>query len=555
MRATSALKRFLGSVTLVAMFGLSLAPEKASADEISVTSRIEAVTVFPTGAEIMRTFTVDLAAGDYVLKIPLPNDVQPNSIQIRSGNGATVTVNSLDLRPAPVDDEARKERDDAIRAEIAALDADIGVNEKRIENAMLSRELVETLARRKLQPQGPETAPPVPEPQDLIALLDMVDARMLAISESILTAQAEIDASHERIAVLVEVLAEPREPKAGDKLASIYLTAGGAGSAAFELTYRLGSASWQPLYEARLSTGEGSQAARLELVRNASVTQGTTEDWDDVGLSISTAQRTARISPPVLKSQSVSQFAREVDAEAARFASERDRVSAVKVGNTSDGTGAEGSLQTDPASAGFNVMFKIPGRVDIDRSGTARTVRIGATTMPANLSLSAIPKIDLTAYLVARFTVQGEAPLLPGRVMLFRDGVFIGEAFLPLTTPGETLELGFGADDLVRIERREVARKSGETGLVSTAYIEERSYLMRVTSRHSFDIPIILEDQTPVTNDERVRVEFLPGTTRPDVEDVDNRSGVYSWTRVLKPNVPQEIGFGFRITWPKGISR
>lgn len=175
--------------------------------------------------------------------------------------------------------------------------------------------------------------------------------------------------------------------------------------------------------------------------------------------------------------------------------------------------------------------------------------------MPADLSLAAIPKIDLTAYLIARFTVQGEAPLLPGRVMLFRDGVFIGEAFLPLTTPGESLELGFGADDLVLIERREVARRSGETGLVSTAFVEERSYLTRIISRHSFDIPITIQDQTPVTDDERVRVEFLPDTTLPDVEDVGDQSGVYAWTSVLKPDVPREIAFGFRITWPKGISR
>lgn len=555
MTAISNRKHVLGPLVLVALLFHTLEPATANADEIDVTSRIEAVTVFPTGAEITRTFTVDLAAGDHVLTVPLPNDLQPNSIQISSGNRATVTVNSLDLRPARVDAKARETRDDAIRAEIAALKADIAANAKKIENAALSRDLVETLALRRLQPQGPETAPQVPEPQVLIALLDMVDGRLSAISESVLTAQGAIDASRKKIAALEESLAEPLEPEVRGKLASIYLTAAEAGRASFELTYRLDSASWQPLYEARLSTREGGQAARLELVRNASVTQGSTEDWVDVGLSISTAQRTARISPPVLRSQSVNQFAREVDTETARLTSERDRVSAVKVGGASDGAGTESPLPIDPANTGFNVLFEIPGRVDIDRSGTARTVRIGATTIPASLSLSASPKIDLTTYLVARFTVQGEAPLLPGRVMLFRDRVFIGEAFLPLTTPGETLELGFGADDLVRIERREVARKSGETGLVSTAYVEERSYLTRITSRHSFDIPITVEDQTPVTNDERVRVEFLPGTTHPDVEDVDNRSGVYSWTRVLKPDVPQEIGFGFRVTWPKGISR
>ena len=65
----------------------------------------------------------------------------------------------------------------------------------------------------------------------------------------------------------------------------------------------------------------------------------------------------------------------------------------------------------------------------------------------------------------------------------------------------------------------------------------------------------MIEDQTPVTDDERVRVEFLPGTTRPDDADVDGRSGVYSWTRMLRPGLTEELGFGFRITWPKGGTR
>jgi uncharacterized protein (TIGR02231 family) len=139
--------------------------------------------------------------------------------------------------------------------------------------------------------------------------------------------------------------------------------------------------------------------------------------------------------------------------------------------------------------------------------------------------------------------------------MLFRNGVFVGEGQIPLTAPGEIIELGFGADDLVTIEHYEVARRSGESGLVSTVYIEERSYLTTITSGHSFNIPITIEDQVPVSDDERIRVELLPGTTRPDGEDIDGRSGVYSWTETMLPNVTQEIRFGFRVSWPKGMSR
>ncbi len=34
--------------------------------------------------------------------------------------------------------------------------------------------------------------------------------------------------------------------------------------------------------------------------------------------------------------------------------------------------------------------------------------------------------LDPTAYLEASFTLKGEAPLLPGEVLLARDGAFIG---------------------------------------------------------------------------------------------------------------------------------
>ncbi len=555
MQASSVRNPLACALLFLVLFGLPCAPNMAKADEFSVASHIQAVTVFPTGAEITRAFSVDFPVGEHVVKITLPNDVQRNSIQIQSGEGAQVRINSLDLRPASIDADARKTRDAAIAAEIAAFERIISENTKKIENSRLSRELIETLARRTLQPQGPETSPPVPEPQHLIALLDMVDVRLSEISELVLAAQGEIDASRARISELENALLDPIDPQKRDMLASIYVTAASDGKVGFKLSYRLQSASWQPLYEARLSTGESGQAARLELVRNASVTQDTTEDWTDVELKISTAQRTARISPPVLGSQTVRQFARDVDAETAQLSTRRDLATALQIGKGPQDAGDGNRFSAEAASAGFNLRFDIPGRVTIDHSGIARTVRIQSGSMPADLSLFATPKIDLTAYLVAEFTVQSEAPLLPGRVMLFRDGVFIGEAVLPLTMPGETLKLGFGADDLVRIERHETGRKSGETGLVSTAYIEERTYLTQITSRHSFDIPITIEDQTPVTDDERIRVELLSGTTRPDVEDVGDRSGVYSWTRVLKPFVPQEIGFGFRVTWPKGISR
>lgn len=539
--------------TLTVIGALCATAQTTSAADIDVEATIQAVTVFPTGAEITRDFSVDLEPGAHVLKVMLPPSIQDDSVQIEATSQRTVSIQSLDLRPAPLDTRARDARDDVLRSEIAELEADVLRHTQAVRNASLARELLEILAMRQLQPQGPETAPPIPEASELTSLLDMVDTRLSLISETLLKAEAKIEDARQEIMEREVRLAEPREPKEADMLASIRVVARGTGSVSFRLRYRSGDASWQPVYEARLSTGQADKDARLEIVRNASVTQETGEDWTDVKLIISTARRTSRITRPTLKPQSVAGFVRET-----RKAQSAKGGAAISVHpsekNATEWTPTE-PTQTTAESPGFNVLFEIPDRLSIESGGNPQSVRIAANAMPADLSLAASPGIELTAYLLARFVFNGEAPLLPGRVMLLRDGVFVGEARLPLVAPGEALQLGFGADDLVRIERHELSSQSGESGLVSSAYIEERSYLIRATSRHSFPISITIEDQTPVTDDQRIRVEYLPRTTRPDIENAGGISGVLAWTRTLEPGEPEEIRFGFRVTWPKGISR
>lgn len=554
--------RVLPSSALAAMLLAAIGPLwlacGALAEDITVASSIDAVTVFPTGAEIVRSFTVKLEPGEHALNIILPYEIQKNSIQIEGTSQSEVSITALDLRPAPLDTRSADAVKADLEARIAVLQLDASRFEKTEENAAFALGLVKTLAQRKLQPTGLDTTPPVPDPEALVALLDMVDGRLSQISETMLHAQSRKADAEKQIATLAAKLSQKPAQPAPNWLASVHVVAGKATSASFLLRYRLNSASWQPLYEARLSTAKTGEGPRLDLVRNAVVSQTTTEDWTDVALTLSTAQRTALIAAPKLEPQSIRGFTTEDGTPQASATSPGQAGGDAKAtpgGDTTTADGAVGRLHASATALGFNALYAIPGRVTIDHSGALKTVRIGSTSDAAELFLSAVPKLDLTAYLVARVTVTNATPLLPGRVMLFRDGVFVGEDRLPLTAQGEAILFDFGADDLVTIERKEVARRSGETGLVSTSYIEERSYLTTVTSSHSFAIPIKIEDQVPVSDDERIRVDILQGTTSPDGAEGDGRSGIYSWTVSLKPNVAQNLRFGFRVTWPKGMSR
>ena len=79
-----------------------------------------------------------------------------------------------------------------------------------------------------------------------------------------------------------------------------------------------------------------------------------------------------------------------------------------------------------------------------------------------------MPALDETAYLEAAFKHAEEAPLLPGRVALYRDGIFVGRGQMALTPKDEIVRLGFGADDKVKVARMRRAqdRRLGRDHLV-----------------------------------------------------------------------------------------
>jgi len=80
-----------------------------------------------------------------------------------------------------------------------------------------------------------------------------------------------------------------------------------------------------------------------------------------------------------------------------------------------------------------------------------------------DLAVRSVPVIDPTAFLEASFTQSEDAPLLPGRVAIYRDGVFIRSQSHGCPRKDETVRLGFGADDKVkgRTFRRQTQRRIG----------------------------------------------------------------------------------------------
>lgn len=201
-------------------------------------------------------------------------------------------------------------------------------------------------------------------------------------------------------------------------------------------------------------------------------------------------------------------------------------------------------------NGGFQVLFRVPGRVSIGASEGAKSFRVASATVAPDLMVRTSPALDDTAYLEASFKQGEDAPLLPGRVSLYRDNIFVGRGVMALTSKDETVRLGFGADEKVKVIRTMVRRNEGTTGIITTSKTDEREFKITVRNGHDTPLRVTVEDQLPVSEIADIVVEMLPLTTPPTQKDVRDRRGVLAWTFDAQPGELKEIKLGWRLRWP-----
>lgn len=90
-----------------------------------------------------------------------------------------------------------------------------------------------------------------------------------------------------------------------------------------------------------------------------------------------------------------------------------------------------------------------------------------------DLVLRAVPKLDNSAYLEARFIHEEDLPIQAGTMQFYRDGAFIGSRHVPEFLPREALSLPFGKDERVRVETQPEEEQSRAGGLLRRSAVDD----------------------------------------------------------------------------------
>ncbi len=558
--------RVLGALLLLST---AIVPSQLLAANVDAQSKIGSVTVFPRGAQVTRITEVDIKAGEHtVILKDLPVGAIADSITVEGAADGDLEIGSVDVKRIyiPRDGDYIKSEEDRkkLEDELEALNDKLSTVEGLLKSVKFQQNYIRELS--KLPGRSPRYGKDgvVAEP-DWNGLFDLIGSKMDNLGKK----QLELNVQKRQINkdikdVQKKLSAKPPRQERKTQV-KVLVSAEKDLKASFKVRYQVYNASWRPIYDARLSTKDGPDKAKLDITRRASITQNTGEKWTDIALSLSTTKPNRSTKAPTLRSLLI-------DERPPVEKKGRGRPGGIGgVMNMYSGDSGPAEMQAArpmPAQemrakrkirrreavvrqSAFQAVFEIPGQVSIETTNEAKKLTISKFTIKPKLKAIAVPKLQKVAFLSTNFTLPKDVQLMTGRVNLHRDGVFIGKGYFPDLASGAEYDLGFGADDAIQVKYAEVDRSKGETGIISSSKTDARKFRITVKNLHGWTMPLTIMDRIPYSENEKITVKMLPETDKPSRTNVDEKRGLLAWDFDLGKGAEKKINLSYKIGWPK----
>ena len=117
--------------------------------------------------------------------------------------------------------------------------------------------------------------------------------------------------------------------------------------------------------------------------------------------------------------------------------------------------------------------------------------------------------------------------------------------------PGGEMGISLGIDEGVKIERKLKKKQTDYAGLLSKETTVHYEYLIEITNGKSKEINLDLNDQFPISRNEKIKVEMeSPKGGEAEVND----QGIISWKLKLAAGVKKTVPVKFSVAYPKDLN-
>lgn len=528
---------------------LAITTTDARAEQEKQTAKLESVTIFTDGAQVKRTKTVALKAGEQTVTFTgFSPYMDTKSLQVRA-NGR-LTVLGVSHRRVIADSLAQARK--LSQAEQAVASVERKIQQVQDEQQVLDAQA--ELVKSNCSVSGRTVATPL---ANIKELNNYYAQELLALKKrsQVLTDQMkDLEKEQARAKKSLDSLRRVRPKEVFD--VDVKVSAAQAAQAAFSISYYVTNASWYPSYDI-YSTGINKP---MDLSYKVNIVQNTKEDWQQANVTLSSANPNRSNTAPTLgtywldfeKPVPVSRpnregLARTAAAEPMMLERSVDEALQGRVAGLDIVEEEESELiEVQQQQSLFGYEFTIGQPLSLPSSTKATATEIARYQLPATYLYKVYPKKDKEAFLVAEATDWQKLNLLEGDANVFFDNSYVGKSRLSTSSATDTLYLSLGRDPSIRVDRTKVNEKSASRFLGSN---REQTVTWRivVTNTRREAVSVSVYDQTPIArnSDINVSVEELSGGQR------DKDTGIVTWKLDLKPNEKRELLLQYKVKYPK----
>jgi uncharacterized protein (TIGR02231 family) len=520
-----------------------------SAQAQSVTSRIDAVTVYNSGATVTRVAQVPLTAGQQSLSFTgLPANIDQSRFQLEmladGVNLGQIKFDIIQQRDA-FDAEVNKlqQQMDAVTDDMAALD-------DSSQTAQLKLRFLDGIAQGYAKESWFEGARGTADISSWRSALGVLDEGSSAARKTL----RDNTRSRQQLELDLAKLKNEMQTLRGKRLASLQvdvsLAAQTATNATIKLHYFQAGAQWSPNYTSYLN----SESKRLRIVQKALVQQFSDEPWNNIALTLSTSAPSGNLVAPATRSQFLDLIdpAQVSSLYAPRMEKRAMADNALEEVMVTASRGV--ASPPAPEIGNYAVSYRVPGRVNlVNRTDDAQSFELAEFATTAKLVTQIVPRFSSDAFLTAQFTYTDQLPLYASNMMVYVDQVYVGETYLSTTLTGAEVTLPMGQDRRVDVVVTDQGGSSGESGFIGRQKTELTDKLFEITNRRGSDTLIEVFDRYPVAANDDIEVSVPRTATVPGETDYQDKPGVIVWRQTLAGGENTQIRHQYEVSYPAAM--
>lgn len=520
--------------------------------EVIADSKLNAVTVYRVLAKENRLVNVTIPKGNSDIVISnVSMNMQDASLQVGVKGAATLLsastrINYLSKQEINNDVALKKMQDSLQQME----DDLVWLKEQR---SVYNGELAIMNANNKL---GSDEEGLIPD--ELTELADVYRERVMEIKKNIFNLglkERTLTQKRDQYQGQVNELNKKQSSPVKELVLSFYSENGGTLN--LKCAYLVSGAGWSPVYDIKVE----STSKPVNLDYRAKVYQNTGFDWKDVKITVSTGNPSRNNNRPIMNPKFIdfTYYQPQYNESSPKGSYQMMEKSNMAMDLSRDGVddrkdefkqGIEAyDFDVKINQNDINVEFEIDINQSIPSDGKEHIIGIQSYQVPATYKYHVVPKLDQSAFLLAKITDYGQYNLLAGTANIFFEDMYVGQVQINPNTSGDTLLLSLGKDDRVVVKRTKLVDKTSSKIIGSN---KKETYAWETLIRNNKTTPIEIEvlDQIPISKQKEIEVELLESEGAQFVADY----GKLLWNFTIKPNETKKVKLVYSVKYPQDKS-